>query len=179
MNARSKNGMALVVVLTLAALTIIGAGTAMAQRHGRGCGNGEGGPGHRFEMMVEHLELSTEQAEAIKGIREVGQAKNLAAQKDLMRLRAELDAEMLKDEPSEKTALDLVDKMGDLQTEMKANRLKNQMEVRKQLTPEQRDKMLVMKNRAKGPHGGGRGHGGGREGCEGSCGGKGHKGNRR
>ena len=88
---------------------------------------------------------------------------------------------MLKDDPSEKAALDLTGKIGALRTEIQANRMTSRLEVRKQLTPEQRDKMLMMRerhqgregregrrggSRGMGPHGDGDGQG--RQGARGS-----------
>jgi Spy/CpxP family protein refolding chaperone len=177
MNARKKFPLIALAVLSLTALVLFGTGTAAAQRQGKGCTDGEFGPGHRQEMMTAHLELSEEQAATIEGIREAGQKKNLELRKELMRLRTDLEAEMLKDEPSEKAALDLMETMNGLQGEMKANGLKTRLEVRKQLTPEQRDKMLVMKDRHPG-HGGGGRHAKHGRGCEGDgpCSGKGHGG---
>ncbi len=71
----------------------------------------------------------------------------------MMRLRNELQGEMLKDDPSEKAAMDLTGKIGALRTEMQANRLTNRLEVRKQLTPEQSDKMLILQGRFQGREG--------------------------
>ncbi|MEN8006185.1 MAG: Spy/CpxP family protein refolding chaperone [Candidatus Krumholzibacteriota bacterium] len=192
------------VILTLATAALLIVGTALAQGPGpRGPGKGSGhcdgefgpgmghgmggefGPGHRLEILAERLELTEEQIAAIKGIREAGQEKNLGLRKKLIRLNHDLQGELLKDEPSEKAALDLVGKIGALRTEMKSNRLKNRLEVRQLLTPEQRDKMLMLKERfkpGKGRHGGGhRGGPGGRGGCEtpgcgkGSGGGRGNR----
>lgn len=181
----------LITVLAVAALMI--AGTALAQGPGRGAGSGrcDGpgvgrgmgagfGSGHRLEVLAQRLELTEEQVAAIEGIREAGQEKNMKLKKELMQLENELKGEMLKDDPSEKTALDLVKKIGALKTEMESNRLENRLEMRKQLTPEQRDKMLVMRERFKGGregrghHGKGRGAGcRGGNGCNGSGPGKG------
>ncbi len=175
MNARTNNGMKTLVFLTLAAMMVLGAGTALAQ--GRGAGQGYGGrggfgpggfgvgefgPGYRMELLAERLELTDEQVTAIEGIQAEGQAKNMELRKEMMRLRNELESEMLKDDPSEKTALDLTGKIGTLQMEIQANRLSNRLEVRKQLTPEQRDKMLVLREWHQGRQGrwgGGRGMG--------------------
>ena len=170
MNARIKNGMKTLVFLILAAMMVLGAGTALAQGRGGGqghggrggSGDGEFGPAHRLEMLADHLELTAEQVEAIEGIRTQGQEKNMDLRKEMMRLRNELQGEMLKDDPSEKAALDLSGKIGALRSEMQANRLTNRLEVRKQLTPGQRDKMLMLQEKFQGRdgrRGGGRGMG--------------------
>ena len=161
MNARTNNGMKTLVFLTLAAMMVLSAGTALAQ--GKGAGQGHGGrggfgdgafgPGHRMEFLAERLELTDEQVTAIEGIHDEGQAKNMELRKEMMRLRNELEGEMLKDDPSEKAALDLTGKIGALRTEIQANRMTSRLEVRKQLTPEQRDKMLMMRERHQGREG--------------------------
>jgi len=186
MNARTNNGMRILVFLTLAAMMVLGAGTALAQRPGAGYGAGAGygpgagygagygagggwgfgdgefGLGYRFEMLADHLGLSDEQIAAIEGIQVQCQETNMGLHMELMRLRNELQGEMLKGDPSEKVAQDLIGKISVLQTEIQANRLKNRLEVRKQLTPEQRDKMLMLNGRFQrgaGRLGGGRGMG--------------------
>jgi Spy/CpxP family protein refolding chaperone len=190
MNARTNNGMKTLVFLTLAAMMVLGAGTALAQGRGGGqghggrggFGDGEFGPAHRLEMLADHLELTEEQVVAIEGIRTQGQEKNMELRKELMRLRNELQGEMLKDDPSEKAALGLSGKIGALRSEMQANRLTNRLEVRKQLTPEQRDKMLMLQERfqgREGRRGGGRGMGPHGDGdCDGPGQGKGRRGSR-
>ena len=151
--------------LILAVAALVFAAGALAQGpggrsgHGRGHGPGWGefGSEQRMEMLREKLELTDEQVAAIEAIREAGREKNIAIRKEMMRLRNELEGEMLKDEPSEKTVLNLVDKIGALKTEKQANRMKNKLEVRRQLTPEQRDKMLMLRgsfDRGRGRSGG-------------------------
>lgn len=190
MNARTNNGMKTLVFLTLAAMMLLGVGTALAQGRGGGpghggrggFGDGEFGPAHRLEMLADHLELTEEQVVAIEGIRTQGQEKNMELRKEMMRLRNELQGEMLKDDPSEKAALDLSGKIGALRTQMQANRLANRLEVRKQLTPGQRDKMLMLQERFqghKGHRGGGCGMGPHGDGdCDGPGQGKGRRGSR-
>jgi len=171
MNARTNSGMKTLVFLALAAMMVLSAGTALAQGKGAGkghggrggYGDGEFGPGHRMEFLAERLELTDEQVTVIEGIHDEGQAKNMELRKEMMRLRNELEGEMLKDDPSEKAALDLTGKIGALRTEIQANRMTSRLEVRKQLTPEQRDKMLMMRERHQGREG--------REGREGRRGG--------
>ncbi len=151
---------------TLVVLLIAGLATvALAQGPGQGFGgqgNGrfgdfEGGPQLRLERMAERLELTADQVAAIEKIRDAGRAENLQLRKEMMRLRNEKQGEMLKDEPSTKTVLALTRKMGDLRTEMQANRMENRLAVRKLLTPAQRDKMLMFGEGRGGWHGKGAG----------------------
>jgi Spy/CpxP family protein refolding chaperone len=163
-------------LLALAVMVLIFAATALAQGgggrfgHGKGKGCGEGSLGfeHRLEALAEKLELTEEQVAAIEGIRESGREKGVELHKEMMRLRNELEGEMLKDEPSPEAAQALVEKIGTLRTEMQVQRLANKLEVRQQLTPEQRDKMLMMRGQFQGGRGrhGGRGSHGARD-CDG------------
>lgn len=169
--------------LTLSVLALTFAAAALAQgpqgRSGQGRGR-QGESGLRLEMLAEKLDLTEDQVAAIEKIRETGREKGTELRKDMMRLRNELEGEMLKDEPSEETALQLVEKIGGLRTEMQAGRMQVRLEVRRLLTPEQRDRMLVMgkgSRRDAGRRGGhGRGHRCGNE-CDGS--GPGHSEGRR
>jgi Spy/CpxP family protein refolding chaperone len=121
-------------------------------------------------MMARQLDLNEDQIQAIQEIHEKTKDQGLALRKELMRLKNDLRGEMLKDDPSEKTVLSLNEKMGELKTQLKANRLKARLEVREQLTPQQQDKMLLLGDgpgrlgRDKGRHfpdrGFGRGQGG-------------------
>lgn len=160
-NTRQLTTFAILAVFALAA------GVALAQVPGKGMGKGMAGRdcdgdfgkrGDRGEMrlerLAERLDLTEDQVTAIRGIREEGRQENLEIRKKMMRLRNELQGEMLQDEPSQKKVLDLNDRMGELRTQQRANRLKNRLAVREQLTPEQRDRMLVMKERGQGRRGG-------------------------
>lgn len=178
MDAIKRSGWKSGGLLALAVMVLIFAGTALAQGgggrfghgKGKGCGEGSSGFEHRLEALAEKLELTEEQVAAIEGIREAGREKGVEIRKEMMRLRNELEGEMLKDEPSPEAAKTLVEGIGALRTEIQVQRLANKLEVRQQLTPEQRDKMLMMRGGSHGGRGrhGGRGmgpHGAG--GCDG------------
>jgi len=164
-------------ITTLAVLSIICLATvALAQGPGaRGGGNGGRGNGMAIERMAQRLDLTLEQVEAIKEIREKGREENVGLRKDMMKLRNEKRGEMLEDSPSSDKVLKLTRQIGDLRTEMQTNRMSNRLEVRKVLTPAQRDKMLLMGERRGNGQGEGRG---GRGGNGGQCdfGGKGGRG---
>jgi Spy/CpxP family protein refolding chaperone len=132
------------IVSALVALLVVSMATVvMAQGRGHGPGQGESDPEMKIERMAKHLDLSAEQVTAIKEIHESGRAENLATRKQLLRLRNEKHGEMLKDDPSTKKVLELTTEMGDLRTRMQTSRTSERLEVRKVLTPEQRDKMLL------------------------------------
>ncbi|MGD9548768.1 MAG: Spy/CpxP family protein refolding chaperone [Candidatus Krumholzibacteriia bacterium] len=155
---------AAVMILLIAATAATAQGPGQGARGPRGarCGQEGFGPGHGGgcggAFMAERLDLTEEQQAAIDKIREEGRKENLDLRKQMMRLRNELHGEMLKDDPSEKTVLDLTNRMGEIRTRLQGNRVKHQLAVRKVLTPEQRDRMLLMGD--GGPRGrGGRGPG--------------------
>jgi len=159
--------------LAMAVLVLAFAAAALAQAPQAPKGSrGHGfGPEGRLDFLAEKLDLSAEQVAGIEAIQQAGRDKGLELRKDMMRLRNELEGEMLKDSPSEKTALDLVKQIGQVRIEMESNRLSGRLDMRELLTPEQRDKMLVMGQDFEGRRGGGRGRGAGRHGapeCDGS-----------
>lgn len=140
------------VILTI---VVLAAGAAFAQGPGMGAGKGSGkGEDFRLERLAARLDLTAEQQEAIAALHDQNRAKAVPLRKELMRLRNELQGELLKDDPSEKAVLSLNQKMGGIKTELKANRLQTRLAVREQLTPEQRDKMLLMEqHRPRGERG--------------------------
>jgi len=182
------------VALGVVAIVFLVAGIALAQGPGQGmgkCGNkgkfGHGGRGagqnincvedggfDRIDRMALRLDLSDDQKVAIKELHDANRAENVSLRKDMMKLRNEMQAEMMQDDPSEKTVLGISAKMNAVKGELQANRLKTRLAVRKELTSEQRDQMLLMGGPGKGN---GKGHGskGGFKGKGGpGCGQSGH-----
>lgn len=154
------------ITLAAVATLLLASGIALAQGPGAGrFGDGRGRGGGA--KLAERLDLNDEQQEAIAKLRETNREQNLELRKQLMRLRNEFEGELLADEPGEKKLLQLVDEIGELKTEMQANRLKTRLAVRELLTPEQRDKMLGLGKR------GARFGRGGRGGCSAECDGHG------
>jgi Spy/CpxP family protein refolding chaperone len=172
--------------ILIAAATLVAAGAALAQSSisddERGPRGAQRGPG--VERLIRHLDLTAEQQEAIEKIREESRTKNAALAKETRLLRHELEGELMKDEPAESKVLELNARLGELRTERQGNRLAARLAVREQLTPEQRDRMLLLQERRGGRgqgsefgrggrgfrgHGRGQGRGGcgGCEGCDG------------
>ncbi len=110
--------------------------------------------------LARRLELTDAQQDAIAKIHEAGRARDLPLRKQARLVRHELQGEMMKDAPAEKTVLALAKQANDLRGQIQAGRLLDRLAVRKLLTPEQCDKLLAI-----GGMGGGFGPGGpGREG---------------
>ncbi len=112
-------------------------------------------PGERLKRLADRLGLSEDQRAKIRKLWADGERDQLAARKDLMRLRNDLRGEMLKDNPDARRVEGLSQRIGELEARMHTNRLMMRLEVRKLLTPEQRDRLLLMRER----HGFGRGQG--------------------
>lgn len=149
-------GVAAALALAVAGLAWAQPGDGKGPRAGRGGGNQE----QRFERMVEQLELTDDQAEKVRAIHENGKIERAALQKDLARLRNQLEGEMLKDDVSKQNVVRLTRQIGEKRTEMALMRIDHQFEIREILTPEQRDKFMTMHAKGRGPRGGGpHGHG--------------------
>lgn len=154
------------VIGTAVLLAMTAAGFAWAQPGdgggGRGGGRGGWDPEKRVERMIEQLELSDDQAEKVRAIHENGQKERGALQKDLARLRNQIEAEMLKDAVNKQSVIRLTKQVGEKRTEMAVMRIEHQFQIRELLTPEQRDKFVAM--HGKGRHGGEHGRHGQRQG---------------
>jgi len=117
-----------------------------AGRGGR-CGGafcmGPEGAGFDIERMAARLDLAAEQKEMIEKIRSADEKKLLSLHKEMMLARHDLRGEMMKDEPDASKVKKIAEKMGGIRTSLQIARLESRIAVRKILTPEQRDKMLL------------------------------------
>lgn len=123
-------------------------------------GDEVGDGGHRqvrWERWAERLELTAEQQEAMAEIRQETRKQQVALRKELVQLQNDLEGEMLKDEPSPDRVSELADRMGGLKTQLQQNRLAQHLAIRKLLTPDQRDELLLMNARKGRWQRGGRG----------------------
>jgi len=142
------------------ALLLATASLAFAQPGARGAADRclADGPGPLPGRLCDRLDLTGAQQEAIDGIREKGREAGLETRKQIIRLQNELEGLMLQDEPDSDGAEKLVRRIGELRTEQQVRRLQTRLEVRAQLTDEQRDRLIAMRG-AGGRGRGGRGHG--------------------
>ncbi len=118
------------------------------------CGSFGPGQGAGQAFLLDRLDLSDEQRQQIDTLREKGRREALALRKQLLRLRNELHGEMLQDTPDADKVTRLARKIGDVKTQLRVHRLEQRLAVRKLLTPEQRDELLLMLAR-HGRRGGG------------------------
>lgn len=154
------------LTLILTGLFILAAAAALAQRPGPGMKGDSDALGPCPGLLAERLELSEEQIAQIDRIREESREKAVDLRKQLMRVRNDLKGEMLADSPSHKKVMELNGRLGELRTGLAAIRLEHKLAVRELLTPEQRDRMLLMGERdtrgrggRPGAHAGGLRHG--------------------
>ncbi len=148
----------------------------------------------RLERLAKRLDLSEEQVGKIQSIHENAKDGVVQLRKEMMRLRNNLEGEMLEDEPNLTQVRQIAQQIGEIKTKMQISRLENRIAVRGILTPEQRDKFMMMKEHGRrggpgmhgrrgpgGKHGSGgqdcmhKKHGAGGHGC-GESGKAGHKG---
>ena len=108
--------------------------------------------------LERRLDLDDAQHDAIAKIFEAGRARDLPLRKQVRLLEHDLQGEMMKDDPSEKAVLTLARQVGDLRTQMQAGRLQDRLAMRKVLSPEQRDQLMMMRE-ARGGFGPGFGPG--------------------
>lgn len=133
---------------------LLAAGSVMAQEGGTPA---EGRRALRMERLADRLDLSDEQSAKIDRVREEGRAAATELRKEMMRLRNEMDGAMLADEPDAAAIRRLANKIGEVRTQLDIHRLETRLAVRKVLTPEQRDQMILRQGRQHRPGWGGPG----------------------
>lgn len=125
-----------VMILTLASFST----TSNAEENGFGFGK-RGGHEQRAAKMKEYLELTDEQAEAIKAIREESQQKGGRPGREMMQALKELD-------PEDPDYMQQVEKLAEEQSDEIKSAIMAKAEARAKihevLTPEQREKMDQM-----------------------------------
>lgn len=165
LDGRCALALALLVIAMTAAPALAqrdaprGAGRAAAMAATEDQDDADYGRGGRFgDRLARRLDLDDGQRDAIAKIHAAGHERDLPLRKQLRRLRHELKGEMMKDAPSAKAVQDLAVRIGEVRTKLQSGRLGDRLEVRAQLTEQQRDRLLAMGGAGDG-HRGGR-HGG-------------------
>jgi len=159
-------------LLPTIAMVVLGGGTALAQDEGGAVPP----PGPRFERLAERLDLDDAQREKIAEIMEAGRSAAVETRKKLARLRNELEGEMLADKPSASRVENLIEQIGAARTDLQKHHASQRLTIREGLTPEQRDRMLLMKAHRRG---GGQGWHRGAGDCGQECRGHGRRGSGR
>ncbi len=140
------------IPLALCGVLMTGSAVALAQAESPEDLEPPTPPDLRWERRADHLQLTEEQRAAIAEIREKGRKEKLALRKQMLRLQNELQGELLADEPSEAKVRELVAKQGEIRTQLQQNRLSQKLAIRKLLTAEQRDQLLLREANRR-PHG--------------------------
>ena len=99
---------------------------------------------------LQWLDLDEQQQQAIDKLRQDCREGQLERRKEIMRLRNELDGIMLADAPDSGKARGLIEAIGKLRTESRVERMQQRLEIRKLLTPEQRDRLIARGGRRGG-----------------------------
>ncbi len=95
--------------------------------------------------MAEFINsLTDEQRDNIQNIKNDYAKKNIDIKADMEKMELDFHDMMNNDNPSEKGLLNLVEKIGDLKTEIKKNQIKMTFDIRDLLTEEQREMMKKM-----------------------------------
>jgi Spy/CpxP family protein refolding chaperone len=132
----------------IAAVLLAAAATAVAQGDPDPADDPQARPG--FARLCQRLELSDAQQQAWQELEQAGRAERLTLRKDLLRLRHELEGQMMQDEPSAQAVAQLVERLGAIRTKLQQSRLTERLEMRKLLTDEQRDRLLTMRHDRRG-----------------------------
>ena len=113
-----------------------------------------GGPrkGRRFQKLVEELDLTSEQQEAIRAIREEARSEKQALRQQ-MRQERETMRTLLASDTSRDELRSQHQKMLALRQDMATKRFETMLDVRDQLTPEQRAKFAELRGKHRGRHG--------------------------
>jgi zinc resistance-associated protein len=142
-----------IIVAVLMVAVLATAGLAMAQGSEKGPGMERGyGP---------YLNLTPDQAEKIKALRESFLKEKIPLQNELTRERLQLKALWMQVNPDEQKILAKQKEMNTLRAQIEEKATKNRLEMRKVLTPEQQAKWIYFLSRHQvwGGHHRGRGFG--------------------
>lgn len=120
-----------------------------ARAHAAGKYSGPHGPS--MEKMFEKLNLSSEQREKIKTIRQQGQERTKAQREQLMTKRKELHELVRSASSTRDQAIAKQREVNTLQNQLSEARMSAWFEMRDVLTPEQRKQLSELKPQKRGP----------------------------
>jgi Spy/CpxP family protein refolding chaperone len=95
-------------------------------------------------------DLTDEQREAMGKLREDSQKALIPLQREMQRLQNDMRGEMLKDEPALSRMQDLTRQLGELRTRIQQQRLEQRFAMRRVLTQDQRDRLLLQQPGGRG-----------------------------
>jgi Spy/CpxP family protein refolding chaperone len=155
----------MVAVMMVAILAT--AGLAMAQGcekgHGMGMGYGpcSGGARSGGHALWSALNLTPEQVQKVRALRESFFKETIPLRNDLMSKKLELRSLWLQTNPDEEKILAKQKEINDLRAQLQEKGTKNRLEMRKVLTPEQQAQLANLRGRSWRGYGRGCGSGSG------------------
>ena len=151
----------IVVVMMAAILATAGLATAQdwGKGHGMGMGYGPHSGGARAEGsgLWRALNLTPEQMQKMQALRESFLKEKIPLRNELMLKRLELRGLWVQTNPDEEKLLAKQKEINALKAQLQEKGIKNRLEMRKILSPEQQAQAVNLLNRHKGWHGYGRG----------------------
>lgn len=139
----------IIILAAILAVTLATSALAQTERPLRGLRGQIGATAPdmpQLDRMLQRLDLSEDQQAAIEKLQTAARKEGVELRKQLQRARHELQGEMLKDSPSERTVVQLTERVGELRTKLQVLRVKTRLAVRAQLTAEQRDELLLCRD---------------------------------
>jgi Spy/CpxP family protein refolding chaperone len=101
------------------------------------------------QTLREQVGLGDEQIAEIEQLRYEADRARLDLRHAIEKVRLDLEQAMQADRPDEKAVFALIDRLGELETRLKKNRIGLMLDIRKLLTPEQWQKMEALHARHK------------------------------
>jgi Spy/CpxP family protein refolding chaperone len=148
---RNKMKKIIVAVLMVAVLATVGLAMAQGSEKGpgaeRGYGPYSGGARSAGLGLWHELNLTPDQAEKIKALRESFFTEKIPLQNELMAQRLELKALWMQINPGEQKILAKQKQINTLRAQIEEKETKNRLEMRKILTPEQQAKWIYFLSR--------------------------------
>jgi Spy/CpxP family protein refolding chaperone len=126
------------------------ASTAMAQqRSGRSVAPGGGAEGRMMKKKAKEIGLSEETIAKIDAVIEANNAAEKQLREENRDALTELNEVLAKNLPSEKELMAATEKVGELASKSRAQKMKSVLEVRSLLTAEQLEKFMELRNKAR------------------------------
>jgi len=149
-------------VIMAAILATVGLATAQDRGKGHGMGMGygshSGGAHSAGSGLWGVLNLTPEQMQKMQALREGFLKEKIPLRNELVVKRLEMRGLWMQTNPDEAKILTKQREINALRAQLGEKIIKNRLEMRKILTPEQQAQLVNLSNRHRGRHGYGRGH---------------------
>lgn len=150
------------LIATLTALmTLPALGSALAKGRGQGPGMGKGDGGGCMGQAMKSANLSPEQKQTLKTLRQQQQERNAPLREQMQAKQAELKALWQAATPDRNAILAKQDEMDSIRRALRTTRIDQRLAAMKVLTPEQRAQVQSQLGTCEGQGGKGKGRHGG------------------